>query len=187
MTYIAVLVPILIFAVSVGLGFSKANWFLEFGLAIVVISSATSMALAFLGGRKAAQAKRVEYESFLPEIDDGQSHSFKFTAGMMGVDPLNPSKHFQDQIDELRRVSAQDEKTFRSLLRFTDRRLDICLAQIRYHEAVTLPKILGEGSGAIMLAGALAIIGSVYLAIPAGVYQAFSAAAGVVRAWLPAI
>ncbi|MNJ02380.1 hypothetical protein D3C73_1623240 [compost metagenome] len=58
---------------------------------------------------------------------------------------------------------------------------------MRYHEDVTLPKILGQGSGAIILAGALTIIGSVYLAVPVGAYQVFAGVAGAMRAWLPAL
>lgn len=172
---------LLVLAVSVGLGFLGENWFLVFGLVIVVLSAATSMILAFLGGRKAADAEKVEYESFLPEVDDSQSHSFKFSASLMGVDTQNPTKHIQDQIEEIKRVAVQDEKNFRVLQKFTDRRVDICFAQIRYHEEVTLPKILGRGSGSIILAGALTIVGSAYLAFPDVLHKRFMVVADLLR------
>lgn len=187
MTYIATLIPIFILALSIGLGFSKENWFIEFGLAIVVISAVTSMILAFLGGRKASQAEKVSYESYAPVIDEKVSHSFKFVAGMYGVDPRNPLKNIEDKVDELRKVAAADEKNFRDQMMLANYRIDICLAQMRYHEDVTLPKILGQGAGAIILAGVLAIIGSVYLAVPTGAYQVFAGVAGTMRAWLPAL
>lgn len=69
MVYISTLAMLLVLAASVGLGFVGENWFLVFGLVIVVLSAATSMILAFLSGRKAADAEKVEYESFLPEVD----------------------------------------------------------------------------------------------------------------------
>jgi hypothetical protein len=46
---------------------------------------------------------------------------------------------------------------------------------------VTLPKILGQGSGAIILAAALTIIGSVYLAFADDTYRAFSELAKILR------
>lgn len=174
-------------AMSIVLGFLSENWFLEFGLAVVVISALASMTMAFIAGRKAAKAEMVVYESFLPEVDNRESHFFKFSAGMMGLNSKNPGKHFQDQIDELRRASVQDEKTFRSLIKFTNRRVDISLAQLRYHEESTLPKILGQGSSTIFVAGILSIIGSIYLAVPLGAYQAFSTAAALIRAVVPGL
>lgn len=187
MAYIAALTPIFIIAMSIGLGFSRDNWFIEFGLAIVVIAAVTSMILAFLGGRKASQAGKVSYESYAPVIDDKTSHFIKFSAGIMGIDTRNPSKHLYDQIVELRKASIQDEKTFRSLNKLANYRIDICLAQIRYHEDVTLPKLLGQGAGAIILAGVLTIIGSIYLAVPIDAYQIFAGVAGAMRAWLPTL
>lgn len=187
LAYIAALTPIFIIAMSIGLGFFKDNWFIEFGLAIVVISAGTSMILAFMSGRKAAEAKKEEFEMYIPPSDEGRSHSFKFTAGMMGVDTQNPYEHLQKQIDEIKQVAAQDERTFKALSASTDRRVDICLALIRFHEEVTLPKILGRGTGAIILAGVLTIIGSAYLAVPIGAYQVFAGVAGAMRDWLPAL
>ncbi|AIS12653.1 hypothetical protein JM49_13505 [Pseudomonas chlororaphis subsp. aurantiaca] len=187
MAYITALTPILILAMSIGLGFSKDNWFLEFGLAVVVISAGTSMILAYLGGRNAVHAEKVEFESFLPKVEKSESSSFRYTGSIMGVDTNNPIKHLQDQIDEIKRVTNQDERNFKSGLGFNEARIDSCLAQIRYHEEVTLPKILGQGSGAIFLAGVLTIIGSVYLAVPAEVYQIFANVAGVLRSLLPAL
>ncbi len=187
MAYIVAITTIFILAVSIALGFSDDNWFIAFGLAIVVISAVTSMILAFNGGRKAAQAEKISYESYAPVIDDKTSHFIKFSSGIMGVDTRNPNKHLQDQIDELRKASVQDEKTFRSLNKLANYRIDICLAQIRYHEDVTLPKILGQGSGAIILAGVLTIIGSAYLAVPISAYQVFAGVAGAMRAWVPAL
>lgn len=176
-----VLVFIFVLMFSIFLGFFEENYFVVFGLVIVVLSTATSMVLAFLGGRKAAQAEKIEYDSFLPPFDEGQSHSFKFQAGMMGVDTRNPTKYLQDQIDEIKKVVAQDEKNFRALNKFTDRRLDICFAQMRYHENVTLPKILGQGTGSIIFAGLLTIVGSAYLAFPLDVYASFSMLANMMR------
>ncbi|MBK3510703.1 hypothetical protein [Pseudomonas sp. MF6747] len=184
MVYISALTPIFILVMSIGLGLSKENWFLEFGLAVVVISAGTSMVLAYLGGRKAVRAEKVEFESFLPQVEKSESSAFRYTGSIMGVDTNNPMKHLQDQIDEIKRVTNQDEVNFRSGLSFNEARIDSCLAQIRYHEAVTLPKILGQGSGAIFLAGALTIVGSVYLAVPAEAYHIFANVAGALRAWL---
>ncbi|WP_202370347.1 hypothetical protein [Pseudomonas sp. MWU318] len=184
MTYVVAISTILILAVSIALGFLDDNWFIAFGLAIVVVSAVTSMILAFNGGRKAAKAEKISYESYAPVIDDKTSHFIKFSAGIMGVDTRNPTKHLQDQIDELKKASFQDEKTFRSFNKLANYRIDICLAQIRYHEDVTLPKILGQGSGAIILAGILTIIGSAYLAVPSSMYDIFSGIATVLRALL---
>ncbi|PXX59527.1 hypothetical protein SAMN05660489_04552 [Pseudomonas sp. LAMO17WK12:I10] len=186
LAYITALTPTLILAMSIGLGLSKDNWFLEFGLAIVVVSTATSMSLAFLGGRKATQAKKVEFESFLPEVDEGESSSFRYSSDIMGVDTSNPIKHLQNQIDDIKRVTDQDERNFKSGLSFNEARIDSCLAQIRYHEEVTLPKILGQGSGAIILAGALTIIGSAYLAFPGWLYNTFSLLANVLMGMVSA-
>lgn len=100
---------------------------------------------------------------------------------MMGVDTRNPIKHIQDQVDEIKKVAAQDEKNFRQLQKFTDLRVDICFAQIRYHEEVTLQKILGQGSGSIILAGAFTIIGSAYLAFPDVLHKRFMVVADLLR------
>lgn len=184
MAYFVAITPIFIIAMSICLGFSKDNWFIKFGLAIVVISAVTSMILAFLGGRKAAKAAKVSYESYAPVIDDKVSHSFKFMVGLHGVNPQNPISLIEDKIAELRKVAAADEKIFREQIMLANYRIDICLAQLRYHEDVTLPKILGQGSGAIILAGVLTIIGSVYLAVPSLMYDVFSSIATVLRTLL---
>lgn len=177
----AITIPSLLI-VSVALGFLKENWFLELGLAVVVASVAASMILAFRNGLKAKQAEVIEFESYLPEVDTSESHTFKFTADIMGVNTNNPILHIQKQIDEIKRVAGQDEKNFRAALRSTDLRVSICFAQLRYHEEVALPKILGEGAGAIVLAGVLTIVGSAYLAFPNAFYNGFAAVASLLRA-----
>ncbi|AZC31515.1 hypothetical protein C4K38_3556 [Pseudomonas chlororaphis subsp. piscium] len=187
MRFFTALIPFTILAISIGLGFFKGNWFLEFGMVIVAISALTSIVLAYCGGKKAALAEKVNFDSYLPDIDETESHSFKFTAGMMGGDPRNPAKHLQDQIDEIKKVAAMDEKVFRQGLRFAESRINICLAQIRYHEEVTLPKILGQGSGVIILSSALTIIGSAYLAFPVWLYNTFSLVANVLRGMFPVV
>lgn len=181
MMYIYALAIPLLLITSVALGFLKGNWFLELGLAVVAASVAASMILAFRNGLKAKRAEVVEFESYLPEEDTSESHTFKFTADIMGVNTNNPIAHLQKQIDEIKRVAVQDEKNFRASLRFTDMRVKICLAQLRYHEEVTLPQILGEGAGAIVLAGVLTVIGSAYLAFPVVFYNSFSSIAGLLK------
>ncbi|RVD76873.1 hypothetical protein [Pseudomonas koreensis] len=187
MAYFAALTPILILAMSIGLGFSKENWFIEFGLAIVVISAGTSIYLAYRGAKSAAAAKKVAFEEFLPKLDERKSSSFSMTGDIMGEDVNNPIGHLKIQIKDIKNEVINNAKNFNDALRFNAARIDICLAQIRYHEQVTLPKILGQGSGAIVLAGILTIIGSVYLAVPVGVYQAFSNVAGALQAMLPTL
>jgi hypothetical protein len=181
LAYFIGLVTLAILALSIGFGFVNDNWFTAFGLVIVVVSSLTSIAVSLRNARSAAQARKQAFESFLPEIDEGQSHTFKYTAAIMGVDNHSPVQQLQRQIVEIQKVAIQDEKNFIQRLRFTERRIDICLAQIRYHEEVTLPKILGQGSGAIILAAALTIIGSVYLAFADDTYRAFSELAKILR------
>ncbi|MBJ2303849.1 MULTISPECIES: hypothetical protein [unclassified Pseudomonas] len=183
MAYFAPFALFLVLACSFGLGFLEKNWFLEFGLVVVVLSTSASMILAYLSRRKASQVENIEYESYLPEMDERESHSFKFTANLMGMDTSNPIQHLQRQIDEIKTVAVQDEKNYRTFNRMTNNRVGICLAQIRYHEEVTLPKMLGEGSGLIMAAGILTILGSAYLAFPADLYNGFAAAASSVKLW----
>lgn len=181
MLNIAAISLFLVLLTSIGLGFLKDSWFLQFGLAIVVVSSVTSIVLAFMGWRKAAQAEQVDFESYLPSIDTSRSHSFRYTGGIMGVDTNNPVKYLQDQINEVRSVTNQDAETFSKGLLFNEARIDSCLAQIRYHEEVTLPKMLGQGSGSIMLAGALTIVGSAYLAFPDDLHKKFAVVADFLR------
>jgi hypothetical protein len=181
---LAYLIPsalFLVLATSVGLGFLSTNWFLEFGLLTVILSTSASIILAFLSGRRAALVKHVEYESYLPEMDERESHVFKFTAGIMGTDNRQPLENLQNQIDEIRRVAIQDEKTYRSYNKMTNYRVSIALAQIKFHEEVTLPKILGEGTGSIILAGVMTIIGSAYLAFPAQLFERFSEVASALK------
>lgn len=151
---------------------------------VVILSTSASMILAYLSRRKASKVENIKYESYLPEMDERESHSFKFIANLMGVDTSNPIQHLQRQIDEIKTVAAQDEQNYRIFNRMTNHRVGICLAQIRYHEEVTLPKMLGEGAALIMVAGILTIIGSAYLAFPADLYGGFAAAADTVKAWV---
>lgn len=181
MAYIAALVLVFVVAASVGLGFARENWFLLFGLLIVVISAATSIALAGIGWVKAARAEKVDFESYLPREEEAGSHSFDFTGDIMGVDISNPIKHLQRQVEEIKKVVSINKKTINSALRFNEARIDSCLAQIRYHEQVTLPKTLGQGSGSIILAGVLTIIGSAYLAFPDPLYERFSSVASTLK------
>lgn len=46
---------------------------------------------------------------------------------------------------------------------------------------MTLPKILGQGTGSIIFAGLLTIVGSAYLAFPLAVYASFSTLANMMR------
>ncbi|VVM76546.1 hypothetical protein PS664_02064 [Pseudomonas fluorescens] len=177
MLYISAFTPLIIILISVGLGFPARNWFLEFGLAVVVISSITTIALAIQSARAAAKAEKWTFDDFLPKVDDGRSYNFKFTAGIMGVDTRNPVDHLRRQIDELQRVAIQDEDNAIRRHQLTDRRIDICLAKIRHHETVTLPKVLGSSSGAVALSAMLTLLGSVYLAFPVPAYEIFSACA----------
>ncbi|MDY4298525.1 hypothetical protein SO486_00755 [Pseudomonas salmasensis] len=181
MVYLIPCALILIIATSVGLGFLSTNWFLEFGLFTVVLSSFASMILAFLSGRKASRVRQVEYESYLPKMDEKESHFFKFSVGIMGANNQQPLVHLQNQIDEIKRVAIQDEKSFRSLSKITNYRVSIALAQIKFHEEVTLPKILGAGSGSIILAGVMTIIGSAYLAFPGPLYERFFEVASALK------
>lgn len=186
----AYLIPCALFfilATSVGLGFLGANWFLEFGLLTVILSTSASMILAFHTGRKASKVKHVEYESYLPEMGEKEGHFFKFTAGIMGADRRQPLAHLQNQIDEIKRVAIQDEKNYRSYNKITNHRVSIALAQIKFHEEVTLPKMLGEGSGSIILAGVMTIIGSAYLAFPAPLYGRFSDVASALKVLFEAL
>jgi len=158
---------------SIGLGMLSDNWFLGYGLAIVVVSSSVSIFLAGRNARSAAKASDLTYESYLPKVDSSESHTFKFTSGIMGMSN-NPMVDMRNQIEELQRVAIQDEKNFRKSLEMANYRIGICLAQIRFHEQATLPRLLGQGAGAIILAGVFAIIGSAYLAFPAQAYKGFS-------------
>lgn len=181
MVYLIPCALFFILATSVGLGFLSTNWFLEFGFLTVILSTSASITLAFLSGRKASKVEHLEYESYLPEMDERESHSFKFTVGIMGVDNRQPLVHLQNQIDEIRRVAILDEKNYRSYNKMTNYRISIALAQIKFHEEVTLPKMLGEGAGSIMLAGVMTIIGSAYLAFPAPLYGRFSEVASALK------
>lgn len=182
MAYIAAITPIFIIAMSIGLGFSKDNWFIELGLAIVVISAGTSIYLAYRGAKNAAAAKKVAFEEFLPKIHERKSSSFSMTGDIMGEDVNNPIGHLKSQIKDIKNEIINNAKNFNDGLQFNAARIDACLAQIRYHEQVTLPKILGRGSGAIILAGVLTIMGSVYLAVPNSMYDVFSGIATILRA-----
>lgn len=172
MAYLIVIIPIAILMTSILLGFLSRNYFVEFGLAIIIISAATSLIQAFLNGRAATKATRRDISEFIPAFDNSESHRFKFTAAIMGVDTRDPIKHLQRQIDELQARSIEDEKNFRSLSKFNEVRLDICFANIRFHEQVTLPKMLGQGAGLIVLASIMTIAGSVLLAFPNEIYSA---------------
>ncbi|WP_147456329.1 hypothetical protein [Stutzerimonas nitrititolerans] len=165
MPYLTGIIPLVILLVTIGLGLTSKNWFIEFGLAIVVCSAISSIALALSNARNAARARKTAFESFLPEQDSRQSASFKFTESITGLD-RDPIISLQKQVKELQKVAIQDENYFRQALLIADRRIDICLAQIKYHEQATLPQIIGQGSGTIVLAAVLTIVGSVFLAIP---------------------
>ena len=106
MLYISAFTPLIIILISVGLGLPARNWFLEFGLAVVVISSITTIALAIQSARAATKAEKWTFDDFLPKVDDGISNNFKFTAGIMGVDSRNPVDHLRRQIDELQRTKT---------------------------------------------------------------------------------
>ncbi|MDR6586355.1 hypothetical protein [Herbaspirillum frisingense] len=161
-------------ALSIGLGSLSKNWFLAFGLTIVVASSLLTITMAIRNALLATQAKKQAFADFLPKADNRQSHSFKFTAALMGVDVNSPWKQLQLDVKELQQVAIQDEKNFRQAIDIANHRIDICLAQIRFHEIATLPKILGQGAGLIVLSAVLAIIGSVYLAFPEACFATFS-------------
>jgi len=158
---------------SILIGALESNWFLHYGLAIVVLSSIFSITLAARNAIGAARASDLSYENYLPKDEEKPSYTFKFTAGIMGMSN-NQIKDINAKIDELQRVATQDEKNFRSGLAMANYRIGICLAQIRFHEQATLPKMLGQGAGAIIFASVLTIIGSVYLAIPDKIYPIFS-------------
>ncbi|WAJ37240.1 hypothetical protein OU800_21955 [Pseudomonas sp. GOM7] len=166
--------PAIVVVASIYLGLLKENRFIEAGLAIVVIAATATILLSALNARKAAKAKNIDFESYVPENDSNKSSSFKFVSTLGGVDTRDPIGYLQKQIDEIKRVAIQDEKDFRSLFEFTSRRVDIALARLSYHEDVTLPRILGQGAGIIIVAGVLTIIGSIYLAFPDRSYEIFS-------------
>lgn len=66
MAYLAPLALLLTLACSFGLGFLGKNWFLEFGLMVVILSTSASMILAYLSRRKASKVENIKYESYLP-------------------------------------------------------------------------------------------------------------------------
>ena len=138
------------------------------------MSSLAVIGLAIKNSVQGARAKKYLFEDFLPGDDVGQSHSFKYIASLKAVKVKSPEARLQLQIDELQKVAIQDEKTFLQGIRLANRRIDICLAQIRFHEKVTLPMIMGQGAGLIILAAILTIIGSAYLAFPNLAYKLFS-------------
>ncbi len=172
MTYLIAIVPALIILISTGLGFIQKNWFIEFGLVIVIVSAMTSIIQAIKNGRNAAQAHELEISDFIQEVDRSESYRFKFTSALMGVDNRDPIGYLQRQIDELQRKSIDDEKDYRALWRTTEVRLDICFANLRFHEKATLPKMLGQGSGLIVLSSIMTILGSAFLAFPAESHSA---------------
>lgn len=172
MTYFIAIVPAVIILISTGLGFIQKNWFIELGLAIVIVSSITSIMQAIKNGRNAAKANKLKISDFIQEVDRSESYSFKHTSAMMGANNHNPVGYLQSQIDELQKKSTDDEKDFRALWRTTEVRLDICFGNLRYHENATLPKILGQGSGVIILSSIMTILGSAFLAFPDENYSA---------------
>lgn len=158
---------------SILIGALETNWFSHYGLAIIILSSIFSITLAARNSMSAARASDLSYEDYLPKDDGKPSYTFKFTAGIMGMSN-NQIKDIHNKIEELQRASIEDEKNFRSGLAIANYRIGICLAQIRFHEQATLPKMLGQGAGAIIIASFLTIIGSVYLAFPDKTYPVFS-------------
>ena len=92
MAYIAALTLAFIVLFSIALGFSTESWFLQFGLLIVAVSTASTIILAGIGFRKAAQAEKVDFDSFFPRAEEAQSHSFDFTGSIMGIDTNNPAR-----------------------------------------------------------------------------------------------
>jgi len=161
----------LITACSLWAGSLDRNNFLGLGLFIVMASSFASIASASSGALKAWRAAKIEYQA--PTTEAGESKMFKFVAGVMGVSQRDNLVTMQQQIQELRNVAVQDEKTWRSLIAMTNYRVDICLARLEYHEEVTLPKLLGESAGTVIVSATMAFVGSAYLAYPAEFYDLF--------------
>jgi len=157
--------------VSIALGFFQANYFIGLGLLLVVISSCIGLFITYRNARKAKAAALVTLKDYLPPDNYSESHTFKFSSQLGGIDTRNPIPGIIKQIEELQRHSIADEKTAFKRHMLNSARIDICLANLRFHEEVTLARIMGQGSGFLMLSLGLTLWGSVYLAIPDSIYQ----------------
>ncbi len=168
--------------VSIALGFFQANYFIGLGLLLVVISSCIGMFITYRNARKAKAAALVTLDDYLPPDNYSESHTFKFTSQLGGIDTRNPIPGILKQIEELQKHSISDEKNAFKRHMTNSARIDICLANLRFHEEVTLARIMGQGAGVVMLSIGLTLWGSIYLAFPNEIYSAFKQIADFLRA-----
>lgn len=167
----AVLAFISVLIGTVVLGFFQENHFLAYGMLLVAVSSAISIFLAVRNAMKAKSAKDAKFEDYLPQWNDAPSYTFRYTANLMGVNPRDPIAKVIKDIEEIRKVVDGDKERSERLHQINRMRIDSCLAQIQYHDEVTLPRVLAQGAGYSVMSAILAIWGSLYLAFPVEIYQ----------------
>lgn len=168
---------------TVLLGRLAENWFIAFGLALVVLGAMVSMAQALSNAWRARKAKHVPFEDYLPKEETVKSSTFKYTGNIMGIDPRNPIAQLTKDIAETRRQTDQDIKRLEMLHDQNRHWINVCRAQIRYHEDVTLPSLLGAGTGHIIAAGVFTIWGSLYLAFPNESYERARYVSSIMSSW----
>ncbi|WP_313416863.1 hypothetical protein [Pseudomonas oryzihabitans] len=167
----AVLAFISVLVGTVVLGLFPDNYFLAYGMLLVGISSAITIYLAARNAIKARSAKDAKFEEYLPQWNDAPSYTFRYTASLMGVNTRDPLAQVTKDIEELRKVVDGDKERFEMLYKINRARVDSCLAQIQYHDEVTLPRVIAQGAGYSVMSAVLAIWGSLYLAFPVETYQ----------------
>lgn len=166
------------------LGRLAENWFLAFGMVLVVLASAVSVAQALRNAWMAKRAKHVVFDDYLPKGEEKRSHMFRYAGGLTGINTLKPLDQLAKDIHETRRQIDQDIERLEVLHLANHHRINSCLAQIRYHEDATLPKILGQGTGHIIAAAVFSIWGSIYLAFPGQVYEWAQHSYAVATGWV---
>ena len=171
-------------AITVLLGSLNANWFIPFGIFLVFVSTAVTVTLGAKSSLKARAAERINFEDYLPKWNNGKSYTFRYTSNIFGINQKDPlAKVFRD-IEEIRRVIDGDKDRSERLHQMSQARIDSCLAQIQYHNEVTLPRIMAQGVGYSILAAILALWGSLYLAIPSETYMRAKVIAKTIAGWL---
>ncbi len=171
-------------AVTIYLGRLAENWFLAFGMVLVALASAVSVFQALRNSWAARVARKVDFEVYLPKEGNTKSQSFRYLGSLMGINVRNPIDQLAKDIKETRRQTDQDIQRLENLHLLNHHRINACLAQIKYHEDVTLPSMLGVGSGYIVAAAIFTIWGSLYLAFPNHVYEWAQHAAREIGRWL---
>ena len=164
-----------VFSLLIG-AFYSATQMIWLGLSIVVGASITTIIVSYRNISSAQRTNGIELSDFIPEPDPAGAN-FSSTYGLNGkhTDPLI---EVRENVASLRRELSALAHGYQRRTAFIESRIEVIHGIHKFHQEISLPRTLANGMGSVIVSSCFTILGSVYLAIPKELYEAFSGMAG---------